>query len=125
MHTDTIDHAHTMAAPLAVQVPPALRDIFGEWAAACDPAPLCRAGADPQQAAEVYSLLAAASFDALLARQALARVYADALENMAFGQFAELRREGAAVFPWISQVVAGDPALRRALAAGSDDAVSA
>ncbi len=117
MDTDTLDQSPAMAAPLAVTVPAALRDIFGEWAAACDPAPLCRAGADPHDAAEVYSLLAAASFDALLARQALARVYADALENMAFGQFAELRREGAAVFPWIAQVVAADPVLRRALGA--------
>ena len=125
MDSETTEHAHNMAAPLAVQVPPALRDIFGEWAAACDPAPLCRAGADPHDAAELYSLLAAASFDALLARQALARVYADALENMTFGQFAELRREGAAVFPWIAQVVADDPALRRALGAGAGGPVSA
>jgi hypothetical protein len=97
---DNIDQA------VAVRVPAALRPIFSDWAACCDPAPLCRAGADPQQAAELYSLLAAARFDALLARQALARVYDDALQNMVFGQFAELRREGAQVFPWIAQLLA-------------------
>ncbi len=102
---DNVDQA------VAVRVPAALRPIFSDWAAACDPAPLCRAGADPQAAQELYSLLAAASFDAMLARQALARVYADALQNMVFGQFAELRREGAQVFPWIAQVVGGDPLL--------------
>jgi hypothetical protein len=102
----------TMQEAVAVRVPEALREIFGEWAAACDPAPLCHAGADPDGAAQVYSLLAAASFDAMLGRQALARVYADALLNMQFGQFAELRREGAAVFPWIAGVVAADPVLR-------------
>jgi hypothetical protein len=106
----------TMQEAVAVHVPEALREIFGEWAAACDPAPLCQAGADPDHAAQVYSLLAAASFDAMLGRQALARVYADALLNMQFGQFAELRREGAAVFPWIAEVVAADPVLRSRLA---------
>jgi hypothetical protein len=95
-----------MDQAVAVRVPAALRPIFSEWAACCDPAPLCRAGADPRQAAELYSLLAAASVDALLARQALARVYDDALQNMVFGQFAELRREGAQVFPWIAQLLA-------------------
>ena len=113
MHTEsTVVTQRSMDQPVAVRVPQQLRDIFGEWAAACDPAPRCRPGADPDDAGQVYSLLAAASFDALLARQALARVYADALQNMEFGQFAELRREGAAVFPWIAQVVADDPVLR-------------
>lgn len=103
----------SMDQALAVTVPAALRPIFSDWAAPCDPAPLCRAGADPQAAAELYSLLAAAGFDAMLARQALARVYADALHNMVFGQFAELRREGAQVFPWIARVVASDALLRQ------------
>jgi hypothetical protein len=105
----------TMQEALAVRVPQALRDIFEEWAASCDPAALCQSGADPEGAAQVYSLLAAASFDAMLGRQALARVYADALLNMQYGQFAELRREGAAVFPWIAEVVAADPVLRSQL----------
>lgn len=116
MHSESNESAlagePAMDQPVAVRVPPELRDIFGEWAVACDPAPHCRPGADPEDAAQVYSLLAAASFDALLARQALARVYADALQNMEFGQFAELRREGAAVFPWIARVVAEDSILR-------------
>lgn len=100
---------------LRVTVPAALRPIFAQWAGACDPAPHCRAGADPRVAANVYGLLAAASCDAALARGVLARVYADALVNMEFGQFAELRREGEQVFPWIAQVVAADPVLRRQL----------
>lgn len=100
---------------LQVQVPAALRSIFTQWASECDPAPHCRAGAEPQVAANIYGLLAAAACDAALARTALAGVYADALANMEFGQFAELRREGAQVFPWIAQVVASDPVLRRQL----------
>ncbi len=93
---------------IAVRVPSALRPIFDAWATPCDPA---ACGAPPRAAAELYGLLAAASFDALLGREALARVYADALQNMVFGQFAELRREGTQVFPWIAQVVASDPLL--------------
>ena len=100
---------------VAISVPPALRAIFAEWAASCDPAPLCQPGADPYDAGQVYSLLAMAAADMALARQSLARVYADARLNMEFGQFAELRREGAQVFPWIAQVVAADPVLCRQL----------
>ncbi len=94
---------------LVVSVPGPLRDIFAEWAATCDPAPLC--GADPQAGARRYRLLAQAQAGTALARQALVGVYADALLNMEFGQFAELRREGAQVFPWIAQLLACDPVL--------------
>jgi hypothetical protein len=92
-----------------VQVPEALRAIFAEWAASCDPAPLCQPGADPHDAAQVYGLLAMAAADTALARQALERIYIDARLNMEFGQFAELRREGSQVFPWIANVLAADP----------------
>ena len=101
----------SMQEPVTISVPPALRHIFAEWSATCDPAPLCRSGVDPHDAAEVYGLLAQAGADTALARQSLARIYADARLNMEFGQFAELRREGAQVFPWIAQVVAADPVL--------------
>ena len=101
----------SMQEPATISVPAALRDIFTEWSATCDPAPLCRSGADPHDAAEVYGLLALAAADTALARQSLARIDADARLNMEFGQFAELRREGAQVFPWIAQVVAADPVL--------------
>ena len=101
-----------MQEQLPVTVPAPLRDIFAEWAESCDPGPLCQGGADPQASAQVYRLLADAAAGTALARQALARIYADALLNMEFGQFAELRREGAQVFPWIAQVVAADPVLR-------------
>ena len=63
------------------------------------PGRCAKGGADPQASAQVYRLLAGAGAGAALARQALARMYADALLNMEFGQFAELRREGAQVFP--------------------------
>ena len=100
---------------LAVDVPQSLRAIFAQWAALCDPAALCRCGADPQASAQRYAVLAHAAAGTALAREALACIYADALLNMEFGQFAELRREGAQVFPWIAQVVASDPVLRRQL----------
>lgn len=106
---------NSMQEQLAVSVPVPLRDIFAEWAESCDPGPLCQGGADPQASAQVYRLLAGAKAGAVLARQALARIYADALLNMEFGQFAELRREGAQVFPWIAQVLASDPVLCRQL----------
>jgi hypothetical protein len=106
----------TMDDALLVQVPRALCPIFSQWAAPCDPAPLAHGGADAgADAGVIYALLAAASFDALLARQALARVHRDALANMVFGQFAELRDEGAQVLAWIAQVVAADPLLRERL----------
>ncbi len=106
---------HPMQEQLPVNVPAPLRDIFAEWAETCDPGALCRRGADPQAAAQVYRLLAQAASGTVLARQALAAIYADALLNMEFGQFAELRREGAQVFPWIAQLVASDPVLCRQL----------
>ena len=105
----------TMDDALRVRVPRGLCPIFRLWAAPCDPAPLAHGAPHADGASAVYCLLAAASFDALLARVALARVYQDALANMVFGQFAELRQEGSAVFPWIAQVVAADPLLRERL----------
>jgi hypothetical protein len=106
----------SMQQMLMVRVPEPLRAIFAEWAVTCDPAPLCRGGADPHDASEVYGLLAMAAADTALARQSLARVYADARLNMEFGQFAELRREGAQVLPWITRVLAADPVLSAQLA---------
>lgn len=75
----------------------------------------CQGGADPHACAQLYGVLAHAACGTLLARRALARIYTDALINMEFGQFAELRREGAQVFPWIAQLVASDPVLCRQL----------
>ncbi len=108
---------HTMEECLVVSVPAALRAIFSQWADRCDPAH-CRAGggSDPRAAAAIYSLLAGTIHETALARAAVARVYADALRNREFGQFAELRREGEQVFPWIARVVADDPVLCRQLA---------
>lgn len=100
---------------LVVSVPPDIRAIFARWGEHCDPAPLGAPGADPRLPARLYRPLAAAPGPAPVARRALARIYADAVLNMEYGQFAELRREGAAVFPWIVQVLAADPVLRRQL----------
>ncbi|WP_426101204.1 hypothetical protein [Massilia sp. TSP1-1-2] len=104
-----------MQERLEVSVPAPLRDIFAEWAETCDPGALCQGGADPHASARLYRALSRSSSRTVLARQALARIYADALVNMEFGQFAELRREGAQVFPWIAQVIASDPVLRAQL----------
>lgn len=106
---------NVMQEPLAVSVPAPLRDIFVQWADTCDPAALCRRGADLHANAQVYRVLAEAAAGTALTRQVLAWIYADALLNMEFGQFAELRREGARVFPWIAQVLASDPVLCRQL----------
>lgn len=106
---------NSMQEQLPVSVPAMLRDIFAEWAESCDPGPLCQGGVDPQASAQVYRLLAGAAAGAVLARQVLVRIYADALLNMEFGQFAELRREGAQVVPWITQVLAADLVLCRQL----------
>lgn len=105
---------HTMEGRLFVTVPAPLRAIFTQWAERCDPAH-CRAGGDPHAGAAIYTLLAGAIGETTLAHAAAARIYADALLNMEFGQFAELRREGAQVFPWIAQLLAADPMLCRQL----------
>jgi hypothetical protein len=98
--------------PLVVNVPLPLRQIFAQWGEQWDPAPLCCGGAEPQAAALRYQRLAGAGAELAMARRTLAAVYFDAFNNMMFGQFAELRREGAQVFPWIARVVASDPELR-------------
>ncbi len=100
------------AAPTALLVPPAIRAIFAIWAEPGDPAPL-QAGDDPARLAQFYARLASTAAAQHLARHALQRIHRDAAHNMAFGQFAELRREGAMVYPWIAALVAADAALAR------------
>ncbi len=104
-----------MEQELFIDVPPALRPIFARWGSAHDPANCWRGGADAHAAARLYQRLAAAEVATRVARQALALVYGAALHNREFGQFAELRREGAQVFTWIAQVLTSDPALRAQL----------
>ena len=99
-----------MNDPVALQVPAPIRAIFAQWSQGCDPAPL-RPGDDPARLARFYRRLAGTAAELHLARHALVRIYTDAALNMQYGQFAELRREGAQVYPWIAQVVAADPVL--------------
>ena len=103
-----------MDQPVALSVPAPIRAIFAQWAEGCDPGPL-RPGDDPRERASFYRRLAENAAEMHLARHAVARIYSDAAVNMAYGQFAELRREGAAVYPWIAQLVAADPVLARQL----------
>jgi len=103
------------AVPLSV--PPALRRIFAQWGESCDPAPIA-GGCDPAALAAFYRCLAETAAEMVLARHAVARIYADAAQNRDYGQFAELRREGAAVFPWVAKLVADDPVLSRQISAG-------
>ena len=100
----------SMNEAIALQVPAPIRAIFAQWGEGCDPAPL-RPGDDPARLARFYRRLAATAAELHLARHALVRIYTDAALNMQYGQFAELRREGAAVYPWIAQLVAADPVL--------------
>ena len=102
------------AVPL--NIPPALRRIFALWGDACDPAP-ARGGDDPAVLAAFYRRLAESAAEMFLARHAVARIYADAALNRDYGQFAELRREGAEVFPWVAQLVADDPVLSHQITA--------
>ena len=92
---------------MALQVPSAIRAIFATWAEPGDPAPL-HAGDDPASLAQFYARLASTAAELHLARHALERIARDAAHNMAFGQFAELRREGAIVYPWIAALVAAE-----------------
>ena len=103
-----------MSAPVALSVPDAIRAIFAQWGEGFDPAAL-RPGDDPAQLAAFYRRLAETAAEMHLARHAMARIYADAALSMEYGQFAELRREGAAVYPWIAQLVAADPVLAAAM----------
>lgn len=102
---------------VALSVPPALRRIFAQWGEACDPAPAA-GGADPAAVAAFYRRLAETTAEMVLARHAVARIYADAALNRDYGQFAELRHEGAAVFPWVAKLVADDPVLSRQIGQG-------
>lgn len=88
-------------------VPAAIRAIFAQWSEACDPAPL-GPGDDPAALAAFYRRLAYAAAGTHLARHELARIHADAARNCEAGQFAELRREGQALLPWIEQMLAAD-----------------
>ena len=106
-----------MDDPLPLNVPPALRRIFAQWGEGCDPAP-APGGEDPAALAAFYRRLAETAAEMLLARHAVARIYADAALNCDYGQFAELRREGAEVFLWVAQLVANDPVLSRRLGQG-------
>ena len=99
---------------VALNVPPALRRIFAQWGEGCDPAP-APGPEDPAALAAFYRRLAETAAEMHLARHAVARIYTDAALNRDYGQFAELRREGAQVFPWIAQLVAADPVLSRRL----------
>ena len=106
----------SMNQPVALSVPAPIRAIFAQWSEGYDPAPL-RPGDDPARLARFYRRLAETAAELHLARHAVVRIYTDAQTNMQYGQFAELRREGAAVYPWIAQVVAADPVLAAQLGA--------
>ena len=108
--------ANGMTELVALHVPSPIRAIFAQWSEGCDPGPL-RPGDDPVQLARFYRRLAATAAELHLARHALVRIYTDAALNMEYGQFAELRREGAAVYPWIARVMAADPVLAARLGA--------
>ena len=101
-----------MDETVPLQVPPALRRIFAQWGEGCDPAP-APGPEDPAALAAFYKRLAGTAAEMFLARHAVARIYADAALNRDYGQFAELRREGAEVFPWVARLVAEDPVLSR------------
>lgn len=88
-------------------VPATIRAIFAHWSEACDPAPL-RPGDDPAALAAFYRRLAYAAAGMHLARHELARIHADASRNCEAGQFAELRREGRALLPWIEKKLAAE-----------------
>ena len=95
----------SMEQAVLVALPLSVRQVFARWGEQCDPAPQCHDG--------LYRELGAMAnlAELAVARRVLARIHADAVRNMQFGQFAELRREGALVYPWIAQVVAADPVL--------------
>ncbi len=96
--------SHCPAPVVALQVPPPIRAIFATWSEPGDPAPL-HAGEDPASLAQFYARLASAAPALYLARHARERIHRDAAHNMVFGQFAELRREGAIVYRWIAALV--------------------
>lgn len=104
-----------MEQELLIDVPVSLRPILARWGSAHDPALCARAGADVRATAWLCRRLGATEAATGVARQALSSVYGTALHNREFGQFAELRREGAQVFSWIAQVCASDPVLRAQL----------
>lgn len=100
----------SMNETVALSVPPAIRRIFAQWGEGTDPA-AWRPGDDPAALAAFYRSVAGAAAEMHLARHALARIEQDAAHNKDYGQFAELRREGEQVLPWIAPLVASDPEL--------------
>lgn len=100
------------AVPLSV--PAAVRRIFAAWSEQGDPA-AWHPGDDPAVLAGFYRSVATAAAEMHLARHAVARIHEDAAHNREFGQFAELRREGEQVLPWIAGLVAADPELAASL----------
>lgn len=100
----------SMDDAVPVSVPEAVRRVFAAWSEPGDPA-AWRPGDDPQALAGFYRSVAGAAAQMVLARHAVARIHEDAAHNRQFGQFAELRREGEEVLPWIAAVVAADPEL--------------
>lgn len=100
----------SMDDTVALHVPPAIRRIFAAWGEGADPA-AWRPGDDPAALAAFYRSVATAAAGMHLARHALARIEQDAAHNKDYGQFAELRREGEQVLPWIARLAASDPEL--------------
>lgn len=87
-------------------VPERLRAIFGVWGQPCDPAPRTVAA----DGVVLYQTLAASAQAVLLDDATLQQIEADACYNAEYGQFAELRREGRQVLPWVRALRAAGPA---------------
>lgn len=98
---------NTSAPTFTFTLPAMLRAIFARWGEACDPA---LAPGAPEQAGRLYQELGQETGALRLSRQALAHIEADARFNARYGQFAELRREGEQVLPWVCAVLAAGPA---------------
>lgn len=89
-------------------LPVPLRAIFSRWGEPCDPAPRIVPGQGDGR--QLYRSLAVQDGLVALSGTQLAQIEADARFNAAYGQFAELRREGRQVLPWVLAVLAAGPA---------------
>ncbi len=98
---------NTPATAWQLTLPAMLRTIFARWGEPCDPA-LAREA--PGQDGHLYLELSRCAGSTCLSREALAHIEADARFNASYGQFAELRREGELVLPWVRAVLAAGPA---------------